>query len=78
MREMGKALSILLAAYLTVFAWVASVLFYQVIEGGSVFWIAVSLVAAAFMAAGFVYFARKTFRRISNLTPRCRDAMMHA
>ncbi len=59
MREMGRSLGILLAAYLTVFAWVASVLFYQISEGGNAVWIAVSLAAAALMTLGFVRFARK-------------------
>jgi len=59
MREMGRSLGILLAVYLTVFAWVASVLFYQIAEGGSVVWMAISLAAAGLMTAGFVRFARK-------------------
>jgi len=42
-REIGKGYGTLLAVYLTLLAWVVSVLFYQIAEGHSIFWIALAV-----------------------------------
>jgi ferrous iron transport protein B len=61
LRELGRRLGILLAAYLTIFAWIASVLVFQIGKGGSVFWIASSLLLAAAIAGFFALFGKKIF-----------------
>jgi ferrous iron transport protein B len=53
-REMGRTRAILgLGVYLVVLAWVVSVLFYQIAEGGSLWWILTSL--ATLMATVFTF-----------------------
>ena len=42
-RELGKRAGIALATYMTVLAWATAVLYYQVLEGGKVGWIALAL-----------------------------------
>jgi len=42
-RELGIRAGIALAAYMTVLAWATAVLYYQVLEGGKVGWIALAL-----------------------------------
>jgi ferrous iron transport protein B len=61
MRELGRGTGMLLAVYLTVFAWVAAVLVFQIFEGGSVFWILNSVLLAAALAGFFVFFGKKVF-----------------
>jgi ferrous iron transport protein B len=61
MRELGRRPGLLLPAYLTAFAWVAAVLVFQIAEGGSALWIAVSLLAAALIAGFFAVFGKKVF-----------------
>jgi len=52
-KEMGIGYGALHALYLTLTAWAAAVLFYQIAEGGSVLWM---VVAAAVMAGQFILF----------------------
>jgi len=40
LREIGKLYGTLLVGYLTLLAWIVSVLFYQIAEGHSLGWIA--------------------------------------
>jgi len=61
LRELGRRLGWLLPAYLTGIAWVAAVFVFQIGEGGSVLWIGISLLAAASIAAFFVFFGKKVF-----------------
>jgi ferrous iron transport protein B len=61
MRELGRRLGILLAAYLSVFAWVAAVLVFQLGEGGSAFWIAASAFLAAAVIGFFAFFGKRVF-----------------
>jgi ferrous iron transport protein B len=61
MRELGRRLGWLLPTYLTIFAWVAAVLVFQIAEGGGVLWIAVSLLAAAAVIGFFAAFGKKVF-----------------
>ena len=44
-KEIGKNLALLQAGYSTLLAWTLAVLWFQVFEGGSVFWIGVSVVS---------------------------------
>jgi ferrous iron transport protein B len=60
-RELGKKCGAVLAVYLTLFAWVASVLFFQIAEGGSAAWIASSLLLAAGVVLFFALAGKKVF-----------------
>ncbi|MDR1317777.1 MAG: Fe(2+) transporter permease subunit FeoB [Spirochaetales bacterium] len=66
MRELGRGLGMLLAAYLTIFAWVASVLVFQIGEGGSALWITSSALLAAAVIGFFAFFGKKVFRAEEN------------
>ncbi|MDR1179722.1 MAG: ferrous iron transport protein B, partial [Spirochaetales bacterium] len=66
MRELGRGLGILLAVYLTVFAWVAAVLVFQIGEGGSAFWITSSALLAALVIGFFAFFGKKVFKAKEN------------
>ncbi len=54
-REAGKFYGTVLVTYVTVLAWVISVLFYQFAEGRSIFWI-----AAALVVYGMIYLSLYT------------------
>ncbi|MGM0432822.1 MAG: Fe(2+) transporter permease subunit FeoB [Spirochaetota bacterium] len=58
-REAGKFYGSVLVVYLTVLAWIVSVLFYQIAEGGSLVWIAVALTAAAVVYISLILMGRR-------------------
>lgn len=59
-QETGRAYGILLVTYLTLLAWIVSTLFYQIFEGGRVFWIIVPIVLAAGIYLSFRAMGRKS------------------
>ena len=58
-RELGKRAGIALATYMTVLAWATAVLYYQVLEGGKVGWIALALGIFFLIWAVFARFGKK-------------------
>jgi ferrous iron transport protein B len=59
MRELGKKLGIILAGYLTVLAWIAAVLFYQIAEAKSLLWIGIALLSGALIVGVFTVFGKR-------------------
>jgi ferrous iron transport protein B len=64
-QETGIAYGTLLVTYLTLLAWIIATLFYQVCEGGSVFWIIVAIVLALGIYLSFKAMGKKSKQRIS-------------
>jgi len=58
--ETGRAYGALLVTYLTILAWIVATLFYQLFEGGSIFWIAFSLVLAIGIYLSFKAMGRRS------------------
>ena len=61
-QETGRAFGTLLVTYLTLLAWIVATLFFQIFEGGSVLWIAISIVLAAGIYISFKVMGMKSKR----------------
>ncbi|NIZ19465.1 ferrous iron transport protein B [Entomospira culicis] len=62
-RELGSLLGMIMITYLTVLAWAVAVLFYQVVIGGSMLWMSVSLVILAGLVAFFFFLGSKLLEK---------------
>ena len=58
-RELGKRAGITLAVYMTVLAWATAVLYYQILEGGTLGWIVLAVGILVLIGAIFARFGRK-------------------